>query len=275
MTAGGGTRALATRDRSRSRFPGGALPRNPDTGHAAQGSRPGEPPGIAASLAHSCGALPASSTSTRPPRRRAQAPPRRPATATHAAHRGPDPASREASWRIGWSRCGSAEQVQYDLDTVCRRDLTKDSTTRLELKTEVGDVLTAYVGARRGDAGGPVGVKERKRCWTLSYPHPFHLDVLPAIPNPRLRRPGSSSPTTDFTTGSGQTRSHTASGSRSGCRTSSWPTACGSRRPSTCLPPRSPTHVSRRHSSEWCRFSRFTATSCSRTTSTSVPRRSS
>jgi len=72
----------------------------------------------------------------------------------------------------------------YDLDAVCRRGIAKESTTQAALKADVGGVLRNYVAARKGDAGGPYGIEERKRCWTLNYSMPFHLDVLPAIPNP-------------------------------------------------------------------------------------------
>jgi hypothetical protein len=74
---------------------------------------------------------------------------------------------------------------EYDVDTVCRREIEKESTTQAKLKQEVGDVLSDYVDAHRHLADGPKGRKERKRCWTLGYPHSlrFHLDVLPAIPN--------------------------------------------------------------------------------------------
>jgi hypothetical protein len=74
---------------------------------------------------------------------------------------------------------------EYDVDTVCRREITKESTTQAKLKHEVGDVLSEYVDAHRHLPDGPKGRKERKRCWTLGYPHSlrFHLDVLPAIPN--------------------------------------------------------------------------------------------
>jgi cyclic GMP-AMP synthase DncV-like protein len=72
---------------------------------------------------------------------------------------------------------------EYDLDAVCQRDIAKESTTQVALKTEVGDALDDYVEAREGDSDGPEGCDERKRCWTLSYPVAFHLDVLPAIPS--------------------------------------------------------------------------------------------
>ena len=73
---------------------------------------------------------------------------------------------------------------EYDVDSVCQRDIAKEDTTQAELKASVGDALGNYVEARGGEAGAPVRCGERKRCWTLSYEEPFHLDVLPAIPAP-------------------------------------------------------------------------------------------
>jgi hypothetical protein len=75
---------------------------------------------------------------------------------------------------------------EYDVDTVCRRDIVKEATTQAKLKGEVGGVLADYVETHRQLPDGPNARRERKRCWTLAYPHAlrFHLDVLPAIPNP-------------------------------------------------------------------------------------------
>lgn len=75
---------------------------------------------------------------------------------------------------------------QYDLDTVSVREIRKESTTQADLKTEVGDTLSRYVATRpdlEAIYGNP---SEGKRCWTVSYPAEmrFHMDVLPAIPNP-------------------------------------------------------------------------------------------
>ena len=74
---------------------------------------------------------------------------------------------------------------EYDVDTVCLRNIGKEETTQAELKHGVGKVLGAYVDAHRPLPDGPASRRERKRCWTLEYPAAlrFHLDVLPAIPN--------------------------------------------------------------------------------------------
>jgi hypothetical protein len=74
---------------------------------------------------------------------------------------------------------------EYDVDTVCRREIDKHATTQAKLKGEVGDVLSNYIAAHRHLTDGPVGRKERNRCWTLRYHRSlrFHLDVLPGVPN--------------------------------------------------------------------------------------------
>ncbi len=77
---------------------------------------------------------------------------------------------------------------EYDVDTVCRREITKESTTQARLKHEVGGVLARYVTAHQELDDGPLGRRERNRCWTLHYDATlrFHLDVLPGIPNPDM-----------------------------------------------------------------------------------------
>ncbi|WP_436776502.1 cyclic GMP-AMP synthase DncV-like nucleotidyltransferase [Yinghuangia sp. YIM S09857] len=73
---------------------------------------------------------------------------------------------------------------EYDIDLVCRLPLDKDSTSKAELKQEVGNKLIAYRRSklRQGHTDGPDTLESRRRCWTLGYPG-FHLDVLPAIPD--------------------------------------------------------------------------------------------
>jgi len=81
---------------------------------------------------------------------------------------------------------------EYDLDSVCRREVAKESTSQAKLKAGVGEVLLAYATAHRHLPDGPVRRKECKRCWTLKYAPSlrFHLDVLPAIPNPEAQSEG-------------------------------------------------------------------------------------
>jgi hypothetical protein len=71
----------------------------------------------------------------------------------------------------------------YDLDMVCRLDMDSRSITQAQLKDRVGEVLHAYLAHVAGEPGAPDACEDRRRCWTLTYPHAFHLDVLPALPN--------------------------------------------------------------------------------------------
>ena len=81
---------------------------------------------------------------------------------------------------------------EYDVDTVCRRELDKRATTQAKLKHEVGGAMAGYVDAHRRLPDGPIDQKERNRCWTLRYDRSlrFHLDVLPATPNRKARPDG-------------------------------------------------------------------------------------
>lgn len=74
---------------------------------------------------------------------------------------------------------------EYDVDSVCLREVTKDQTSQRRLKYEVGEALEEYRHAHAHLRDGPTAIEERSRCWTNCYPAAlrFHLDVLPAIPN--------------------------------------------------------------------------------------------
>lgn len=94
-------------------------------------------------------------------------------------------------WRVypqGSFRLGTvvrpAGSDHYDLDAVCLRTIDRESTTQAQLKDEVGQALGRYVNGRASEPGAPHRCEPRKRCWTLEYPIAFHIDVLPAIPNP-------------------------------------------------------------------------------------------
>ncbi len=77
---------------------------------------------------------------------------------------------------------------EYDVDSVCLREVEKEATTQRKLKGEVGAVLEDYRRAHSHLADGPIALDARSRCWTLGYrtSQRFHLDVLPAIPNPEV-----------------------------------------------------------------------------------------
>ena len=89
----------------------------------------------------------------------------------------------QGSARIGTSVYPTGAD-EWDVDTVAEVDLDKEATTQTSLKQMVGTALRDYVRARAEDPRlGPTGVEPGRRCWTLSYRHPFHVDVLPAVPN--------------------------------------------------------------------------------------------
>jgi hypothetical protein len=87
----------------------------------------------------------------------------------------------QGSFRLGTVVQPIGHRGEYDIDLVCRRDLAKESTTQAALKQDVGTGLGRYVASR------PEGTPTRgegKRCWTLDYEgEPFHMDVLPALPD--------------------------------------------------------------------------------------------
>lgn len=89
----------------------------------------------------------------------------------------------QGSARIGTSVYPTGTD-EWDVDTVAQIDLAKEETTQAELKQAVGTALASYVRDRADDPRlGPTGVDPGRRCWTLTYTHPFHVDVLPAVPN--------------------------------------------------------------------------------------------
>jgi hypothetical protein len=86
----------------------------------------------------------------------------------------------QGSMRLGTITRNYHRGDEIDIDLVARRDQSKESTTQADLKADTGIALEKFV------LGGPEGsptLDEGKRCWTLHYAG-FHLDVLPALPNP-------------------------------------------------------------------------------------------
>ena len=87
----------------------------------------------------------------------------------------------QGSFRLGTVVSPVDPRGEYDVDLVCRRNISKDSTSQADLKADVGKGLVAFT---MSGAEGDPGLNERKRCWTLGYPHDrFHMDVLPAVPD--------------------------------------------------------------------------------------------
>lgn len=81
----------------------------------------------------------------------------------------------QGSFRLG-TNIRPVGRGDYDIDSVCRLDLLKTSITQQDLKDRVGDHLRAHPDY------API-LEEGRRCWTLAF-RGFHMDVLPAIPNP-------------------------------------------------------------------------------------------
>lgn len=82
----------------------------------------------------------------------------------------------QGSFRLGTPIRVLRMNDEFDIDLVCRLSIAKESTTQKELKQKVGDRLRA--APHLYDE-----LEACRRCWTLSYPKKFHLDVLPAIPD--------------------------------------------------------------------------------------------
>jgi len=83
----------------------------------------------------------------------------------------------QGSFRLGTIIRPIQPEAEFDIDLVCRLDIPKERTTQADLKDGVGDRLKNNPDFRHL-------LEERRRCWTLDYPRQFHLDVLPAIPDP-------------------------------------------------------------------------------------------
>lgn len=87
----------------------------------------------------------------------------------------------QGSMRLGTMVAPIDPKCDYDVDLVYRRDVQKSSVTQEELKRLAGDALDRYL--MTGPEGDP-SKQPGRRCWTLNYPRePFHMDVLPTIPN--------------------------------------------------------------------------------------------
>lgn len=84
----------------------------------------------------------------------------------------------QGSFRLGTVIRPTAD-ADYDIDLVFGVSVTKEQTTQAGLKQFAGQRLRDYVVS----AGGAVALEEGSRCWTLKWSG-FHMDVLPALPDP-------------------------------------------------------------------------------------------
>ena len=73
-------------------------------------------------------------------------------------------------------------EASFDIDLVCQMPLVKEQTTPQSVKSMVGGRLREHITYRK------LLDREGRRCWTLEYAEQdgvgFHLDVLPAVPDP-------------------------------------------------------------------------------------------
>jgi hypothetical protein len=88
----------------------------------------------------------------------------------------------QGSFRLGTVIRPIAHEDEYDIDLVCRLAIMKTQTTQADLKKMIGDRLKQRRDLREK-------LDESRRCWNLTYPKSFHMDVLPCIPN--FERPPS------------------------------------------------------------------------------------
>lgn len=87
----------------------------------------------------------------------------------------------QGSMRLGTITRNFHRDDEIDIDLVAQRDQPAVSISKAELKADTGLGLEKFVLGHQPD--NAPGLDEGKRCWTLHYPG-FHLDVLPALPNP-------------------------------------------------------------------------------------------
>lgn len=83
----------------------------------------------------------------------------------------------QGSFRLGTVIKPVSDKDEYDIDLVCRLSIQKETVRQQQLKQMVGDRLKAHVTYRKL-------LEEKQRCWRLKYANEFHLDILPAIPDP-------------------------------------------------------------------------------------------
>ncbi|SCL26245.1 hypothetical protein GA0070624_3268 [Micromonospora rhizosphaerae] len=88
----------------------------------------------------------------------------------------------QGSMRLGTVTALIHRHDEYDLDMVCRHDLELSQIDPEDLKADVGDALENFV--KEHPELRLTLDDEGRRCWTFVHDLlPFHMDVLPAIPN--------------------------------------------------------------------------------------------
>lgn len=90
----------------------------------------------------------------------------------------------QGSVRLGTMIRPVKKDCEYDVDLVYRRELSKGSVTQEELVKQTGDQLRRYITDLRKEGEDVPELVARRRCWALNFKGRFHMDVLPAVPDP-------------------------------------------------------------------------------------------
>ena len=93
----------------------------------------------------------------------------------------------QGSFRLGTAIKPQSEEEEYDIDCACSlTDLEKSSLSQATLKEIVGNEIKLY----RKSKGIRKEVHEGQRCWRLEYADgaPFHMDIVPCLPNGTYQR---------------------------------------------------------------------------------------
>lgn len=87
----------------------------------------------------------------------------------------------QGSFRLGTVIKPISDEGEYDIDSVCKLELTTEHCSQKDLKHLVGDEIKKYATAQAMKNPADEG----KRCWTLNYADEskFHMDILPSIPS--------------------------------------------------------------------------------------------
>jgi hypothetical protein len=89
----------------------------------------------------------------------------------------------QGSFRLGTAIRPFNDGEEYDIDSVCELErLDRSKYSQAQLKALVGGEIESY--RRAHSMSKPL--KEGTRCWVLSYAEgaQFHMDIVPAVPNP-------------------------------------------------------------------------------------------
>ena len=93
----------------------------------------------------------------------------------------------QGSFRLATTIRPLNEEEEYDVDSVCElRALTKSEVTQKQLK----ELMRVEVEAYRKSQNMSKALREGRRCWVLSYADgaQFHMDIVPAVPDPQRAR---------------------------------------------------------------------------------------